>query len=65
MTEDAAARTRRLQRQELLERRQMSLSWRHRLLDRRLKQVKGRQDLARHLAAMEPPAIPQRYGGQS
>jgi hypothetical protein len=48
---DAAER--RLRRQQLLERRAMTLNWRQRLLARRMKHVQAHRDLARRLSAME------------
>lgn len=44
---------RRQRRQQLLERRALSVSWRHRLLARRLKYVQAHRDLARRLSGME------------
>lgn len=40
-------------RQQLLERRQMTIGWRQRLLSRRIKHIKGHRDLARRLGGME------------
>ena len=57
MTADDAARLdRRRRRQELLERRAMTLDWRRRLLARRIKAVQGRRDLARRLVSLNTVA---------
>ncbi|MEO6714138.1 MAG: hypothetical protein ABIM89_12020 [Mycobacteriales bacterium] len=40
-------------RRQLLERRQLTLSWQQRLLARRIKYVQGHRDLARRLSAMQ------------
>lgn len=54
MSNDPAADAdRALRREELLVRRQLTLTWRQRLLARRLKYVKGHRDLARRLSGME------------
>jgi hypothetical protein len=60
--EPSAARNadRRRRRQELLEQRQMSVTWRNRLLARRLKYIKAHQDLARHLAFLDSSLPPRR-----
>jgi hypothetical protein len=51
---------RRRRRQELLEQRQLSVTWRNRLLARRLKYIKAHQDLARHLAFLDGTLPPRR-----
>jgi len=49
----AADADRALRREQLLVRRLLTLSWRQRLLARRLKYAKGHRDLARRLSGME------------
>jgi len=52
-SKESTAADRLLRRRQLLERRMMSLSWRQRLLARRLKHIQGHRDLARRLSGME------------
>jgi hypothetical protein len=54
---------RRRRRQELLEQRALSLSWRNRLLARRQKYRQARRDLARHLSALDASLPPKRPVG--
>ena len=54
---------RRRRRQELLAQRQMTVTWRNRLLARRLKYIRAHRDLARHLAALNGTVPPERSPG--
>ena len=53
-------RERRRRRQELLEQREMTVSWRNRLLARRTKYIKAHRDLARRLAVIDYSTPPNR-----
>jgi hypothetical protein len=57
------AADRRRRRQQLLEQRQMTMTWRNRLLARRLKYIKAHQDLARHLSSLDSGLPPTRSHG--